>query len=116
MQRLMGKSVYKGIVLGTVAVLAKKDMVVKRVRIEDAEVEIKRVGDAIELAKAQLQKLYDKALKEVGEANAAIFEVHQMMLEDEDYLDAIHNMISTEKVNAEYAVAVTGDNFSEMFS
>ena len=85
-------------------------------RIEDAEVEIKRVGDAIELAKAQLQKLYDKALKEVGEANAAIFEVHQMMLEDEDYLDAIHNMISTEKVNAEYAVAVTGDNFSEMFS
>ena len=115
MQRLMGKSVYKGIVLGTVAVLAKKDMV-KRVRIEDAEVEIKRVGDAIELAKAQLQKLYDKALKEVGEANAAIFEVHQMMLEDEDYLDAIHNMISTEKVNAEYAVAVTGDNFSEMFS
>ncbi len=116
MQKLMGKSVYKGIVLGKVAVLAKKDVVVKRVRIEDAEAEIKRVEEAIGLAKVQLQKLYDKALKEVGEANAAIFEVHQMMMEDEDYLDAIHNMISTEMVNAEYAVAVTGDNFSEMFS
>lgn len=71
---------------------------------------------AVKEAQEQLQRLYDKAVKEVGEASAAIFEVHQKMLEDEDYLEAIHNMIHTEMVNAEYAVVVTGDNFSEMFS
>lgn len=116
MLKLSGKSVYKGIVLGPVTVLGKEDAQIKRTKITDADAEIARVGKAGEQAQAQLQKLYDKALKEVGESSAAIFEVHQMMLEDEDYLDAIHNMISTEKVNAEYAVAVTGDNFSEMFS
>lgn len=116
MQCFLGKSVYKGIVLGPVVVLKKSDCQVRRNKIEDTQAEIKRVEKAGEQAKEQLQKLYEKALKEVGEASAAIFEVHQMMLEDEDYLDAIHNMIQTENVNAEYAVAVTGDNFSEMFA
>lgn len=116
MQCFLGKSVYKGIVLGPVVVLKKSDCQVRRNKIEDTQAEIQRVEKAGEQAKEQLQKLYEKALKEVGEASAAIFEVHQMMLEDEDYLDAIHNMIQTENVNAEYAVAVTGDNFSEMFA
>lgn len=116
MQCFEGKSVYKGIVLGPVVVLKKSDCQIRRSKIEDVKAEIERVEKAGEQAKEQLQKLYEKALKEVGEASAAIFEVHQMMLEDEDYLDAIHNMIQTENVNAEYAVAVTGDNFSEMFA
>ena len=116
MQCFQGKSVYKGIVMGPVVVLKKNDYQVKRRRIDDADNEIARVEQAAEQAKEQLQKLYDKAIVEVGEASAAIFEVHQMMLEDEDYLDAIHNMIRTEMVNAEYAVAMTGDNFSQMFA
>lgn len=116
MRSYQGKSVYKGIVLGPVAVLTRDDFQVKRIRIEDGELEIRRVEEAAGKAKEQLQRLYDKAVKEVGEASAAIFEVHQMMLEDEDYLDAIHNMIRTEMVNAEYAVAMTGDNFSQMFA
>lgn len=116
MQSFQGKSVYKGIVMGPVVVLKKNDYQVKRSRIEDADAETSRVQVAVKRSQEQLQKLYDKALKEVGEASAAIFEVHQMMLEDEDYLEAIQNMIQTEMVNAEYAVAVTGDNFSQMFA
>lgn len=116
MQSFQGKSVYKGIVMGPVVVLKKNDYQVKRTKIEDAQKEADRVQDAVKRSQEQLQKLYDKALKEVGEASAAIFEVHQMMLEDEDYLEAIQNMIETEMVNAEYAVAVTGDNFSQMFA
>ncbi len=116
MLRLSGKSVYKGVALGPVAVLKPHDQQVRRMRVDDADAEISRLGKAGEQAVLQLQALYDKAVKEVGEASAAIFEVHQMMLEDEDYLEAIHNMIRTEMVNAEYAVAVTGDNFSEMFA
>ena len=116
MQSFQGKSVYKGIVMGPVVVLKKNDYQVKRSRIEDADAETSRVQEAVKRSQEQLQKLYDKALKEVGEASAAIFEVHQMMLEDEDYLEAIQNMIQTEMVNAEYAVAVTGDNFSQMFA
>ena len=116
MQSFQGKSVYKGIVMGPVVVLKKNDYQVKRSRIEDADAETSRVKEAVKRSQEQLQKLYDKALKEVGEARAAIFEVHQMMLEDEDYLEAIQNMIQTEMVNAEYAVAVTGDNFSQMFA
>lgn len=116
MLRLQGKSVYKGIAVGNVVVLEKKDHMVKRKRIEDSENEIQRFNIAVEQTKEQLQRLYDKAVKEVGEANAAIFEIHQMMLEDEDYVEAILSMIRTEMVNAEYAVAVTGDNFSEMFA
>ena len=116
MQCFQGKSVYKGIVMGPVAVLKKNDYQVKRKKISDADFEISRITEAIEQAKEQLQKLYDKAVIEVGEASAAIFEVHQMMLDDEDYLEAVHNTIRAEMVNAEYAVAVTGDNFSQMFA
>ena len=116
MQCFQGKSVYKGIAMGPVVVLRKNDYQVKRTRIEDAEAEAARVDVALKDSQEQLQKLYDKAVKEVGEASAAIFEVHQMMLEDEDYLEAIQSMIRTEQVNAEYAVAVTGDNFAEMFA
>ena len=116
MMRFSGKTVYKGIKMGPVLVLKGNDSQVKRDKIRDAEAEIGRVSLAVEKAKEQLGRLYDKAVKEVGEASAAIFEVHQMIMEDEDFLDAIHNMIRTEMVNAEYAVAVTGDNFSEMFA
>lgn len=116
MQCFQGKSVYKGITMGPIVVLKKNDYQVKRTRIEDTEAEVKRVDEALKASQEQLQKLYDKAVREVGEASAAIFEVHQMMLEDEDYLEAIQNMIRTEQVNAEYAVAVTGDNFAEMFA
>ena len=116
MQCFQGKSVYKGIVMGPVAVLKKNDYQVKRARIEDPEAEVKRVEEAVEDSKKQLGRLYDKAVREVGEASAAIFEVHQMMLEDEDYLESMENMIRTELVNAEYAAAATGDNFAEMFA
>ena len=116
MQCFQGKSVYKGIAMGPIVVLKKNDYQVKRTRIEDTEAEVKRVDEALKASQEQLQKLYDKAVREVGEASAAIFEVHQMMLEDEDYLEAIQNMIRTEQVNAEYAVAVTGDNFADMFA
>ena len=116
MQCFQGKSVYKGIAMGSIVVLKKDDYQVKRTRIEDPEAEVKRVYAELEKSKEQLQKLYDKAVKEVGEASAAIFEVHQMMLEDDDYLEAIQNTIRTEQVNAEYAVATTGDNFAEMFA
>ena len=116
MQCFQGKSVYKGIAMGPIVVFKKNDDQVKRTRIEDTEAEVKRVDEALKASQEQLQKLYDKAVREVGEASAAIFEVHQMMLEDEDYLEAIQNMVRTEQVNAEYAVAVTGDNFAEMFA
>ena len=116
MQYFQGKSVYKGIVMGPVAVLKKKDYQVKRARIEDPEAAVKRVKEAVEVSKKQLGRLYDKAVREVGEASAAIFEVHQMMLEDEDYLESMENMIRIELVNAEYAAAATGDNFAEMFA
>ena len=116
MEKYIGKSVYKGTAIGPINVLKKKDDIVKRCHIEDTAVELERLEAAKEQAQAQLGALYEKALQEVGEVNAQIFEVHQMMLEDEDYQDAIHSMIETEEVNAEYAVAVTGDNFAEIFA
>lgn len=116
MIELFGKSVYKGLALGPIVVFKKNNEQVKRIKIADADAEIFRLGKAGEKSRMQLQELYDKAVKEVGETSAAVFEVHQMMLEDEDYLSAIHNMIRTEMVNAEYAAAVTGDNFSKMFA
>ena len=116
MEKFSGKSVYKGIVLGPVVVLKKNDYQVRRTKIEDAEAELRRMEAAAEASNEQLQRLYDKAVVEVGEANAAIIEVQQMMLEDEDYREAIENTIRTEMVNAEYAVAMTGDNFAEMFA
>ncbi len=116
MTEYTGKSVYKGTAIGKIRVLKKKDSLVKRVHIDDVEAELTRLESAKQQTLTQLQSLYEKALQEVGEANAAIFEVHQMMLEDEDYQDAILGMIRNEEVNAEYAVAVTGDNFAEMFA
>nr|WP_296011634.1 phosphoenolpyruvate--protein phosphotransferase [uncultured Blautia sp.] len=116
METLKGKAVYKGIALGKISVLRKTENVVKRVKIEDADAELQRVETARAQAIEQLEKLYDKAVKEVGEASAAIFEVHQMMLEDLDFNEAIENTIRTQEVNAEYAVASTGDSFSEMFA
>lgn len=111
-----GKTVYSGVAMGPVMVLRTQQEQVRRTKIENAECEAERVQDAIGQAKSQLAALYEKAVVEVGESNAAIFEVHQMMLEDDDYLDAIYQVIRTEMVNAEYAVTVTGDNFAEMFA
>lgn len=116
METLKGKAVYKGIALGKISVLRKTENVVKRVKIEDVDTELQRVETAKAQAIEQLGKLYEKAVKEVGEASAAIFEVHQMMLEDLDFNEAIENTIRTQEVNAEYAVASTGDSFSEMFA
>ena len=115
MKKYMGKGVYSAIAIGRISVFKKKDLAVKRMRCEDTETEKKRVENAKNLAKEQIGTLYEKALKEVGEANAQIFEIHTMMLDDEDYNESIDNIIDTQKVNAEYAVAVTADNFSEMF-
>ena len=115
MQIYKGKSVFGGIAIGKISVYKKDEQLVKRVKIEDADAEMERYTEARNTAAAQLQKLYDKALKEVGEANAAIFEVHQMMLEDEDYNESVENIIRSQMVNAEYAVASTADNFAQMF-
>lgn len=113
---VLGKSVFSGIAIGRIALLEHGDNQVKRTKVEDVEAEVARFEAAKETAKVQLQELYDKALKEVGEVNAAIFEVHGMMLEDRDYVESIVNIIRTQELNAEYAVATTGDNFSEMFA
>ncbi len=111
-----GKSVFSGIAIGRISVYKKGEQQVKRNRITDVDAELSRFEDAKQTAIGQLQGLYDKALKEVGEANAAIFEVHQMMLDDGDYNESITNIIKGQEVNAEYAVATTGDNFSQMFA
>lgn len=116
MVKYYGKAVCKGIAAGPVLVIKRARQQVKRTRTEDAEGEIRRICKAAEAAREQLGKLYDRAVKEVGEAGAAIFDVHQMLLEDADYLDAIFNLVRTEQVNAEYAVAVTGDHFARMFA
>lgn len=113
---LKGKSVFGGIAIGRLSIYNKKENQVKREKITDVEAEITRFTDAKETAKEQLKGFYEKAVKEVGEVNAAIFEVHQMMLDDLDYVESITNMIRTQEVNAEFAVASTGDNFSKMFA
>lgn len=113
---LEGKSVFGGIGIGRLSIYNKKENQVKREKITDVEAEITRFTDAKETAKEQLKGFYEKAVKEVGEVNAAIFEVHQMMLDDLDYVESITNMIRTQEVNAEFAVASTGDNFSKMFA
>lgn len=113
---IQGKSVFSGIAIGRLSVYNKTENVVKRTKITDIDGEIKRFEDAREEGKKQLAGLYEKALKEVGEVNAAIFEVHQMMLDDLDYVESIQNMIKSQEVNAEFAVASTGDNFAEMFA
>ena len=111
-----GKSVFSGIAIGKIRVYKKDEHQVKRVKISDVDREIARYDEAKEKAIQELQGLYNKALKEVGEANAAIFEVHQMMLEDDDYNDSVKNIVLSQEVNVEYAVATTGDNFSQMFA
>lgn len=115
MQVYSGKSVFGGIAIGKISVYRKNEQQLKRVRTEDTKGELARYEAAKAAAIEQLQELYQKALKEVGEANAAIFEIHQMMLDDGDYNESVENIIETQKVNAEYAVAVTGDNFAQMF-
>ena len=116
MEKYTGKSIFKGLAIGKILFYQKGEQPVKRVKIEDTAEQIKRYEDARAKAAEQLQGLYEKALKEVGEANAAVFEVHQMMLEDDDYIDSVVNIIETQQVNAEFAVATTGDNFAKMFA
>ena len=116
MKKFSGKGVYSAVAIGKISVFRKRDVSVTRTHITDSAAELGRVEQAKQKAAEQLQAIYDKALKEVGETNAQIFEIHMMMLEDEDYNDSIRSIIETQSVNAEYAVAVTADNFSEMFA
>lgn len=116
MTTLKGKGVYGAIALGRISVFTRKEASVKRTHIDDIAAEKARLEAAKEKATGQLQEIYNKALKEVGEANAQIFEIHMMMIEDEDYNDSISSIIETQSVNAEYAVAVTADNFAAMFA
>ena len=116
MKKYTGKSVFAGVAIGKVVLIDKGQQQVKRRKIEDTVHEVARYQEACEKAKEELACLYDKALREVGESGAAIFEIHQMMLDDDDYIESVKNIIDTQMVNAEYAVAQTGDNFSQMFS
>lgn len=116
MTEFKGKGVYGAVAVGKISVFTRAEIAVRREHIEDFEAEKKRVESAKEKALAQLGEIHDKALREVGETNAQIFEIHQMMLEDDDYNESIESIIDTQKVNAEYAVAVTSDNFVAMFS
>ena len=116
MEQYQGKSVFGGVAIGRIHVFSKGQQQVKRIKVQDTEAEKKRYREAVQTAITGLQGLYDKALKEVGEANAAIFEMHQMMLEDEDFTESVENIIDSQSVNAEYAVASTGDNFAQMFA
>ncbi len=116
MQAYHGKSVFGGIAIGKISVFSKKEHRIVRVKISDIDAELVRFEAAKQTALTQLAALYEKACREVGEANAAIFEVHQMMLEDDDFIDSVKNIITTQQVNAEYAVGLTADNFANMFS
>lgn len=116
MEQYQGKSVFGGVAIGRIHIFSKGQQQVKRIKVQDTEAEKKRYREAVQTAITELQGLYDKALKEVGEANAAIFEMHQMMLEDEDFTESVENIIDSQSVNAEYAVASTGDNFARMFA
>lgn len=116
MKTYIGKGVYGAVAIGKISIFKKQDTTIKRVRTEDSEHEKQRVAKAKEAASNQLQAIYEKALKEVGETNAQIFEIHMMMLDDDDYNESIENIIDSQKVNAEYAVAITADNFAEMFA
>lgn len=116
MKTYTGKGVYGAVAFGKISLFQKQETVIRQVRITDTEAEKARVETAKAAATEQLQAIYEKALKEVGETHAQIFEIHMMMLEDEDYNESIQNIIDTQKVNAEYAVAITADHFAEMFS
>ena len=113
---LTGKSVFGGVSIGKIAFYKRNEQQIKRWHVDDTESEVKRFEDAKAKAVAELQELYQKAMSDVGETNAMIFEIHQMMLEDDDYNDSISDMIESKHVNAEYAVSVTAENFSEMFA
>lgn len=116
MIKFIGKGVYGAIAIGKISIFKRDEVKVKRIKITDAEAEKKRFDSAKALASQQLDEVYQKALKEVGETNAQIFEIHMMMLDDDDYNEAVTGMIDSQMINAEYAVAVTSDNFAEMFS
>lgn len=116
MKKFTGKGVYGAVAMGKISVFQKQDTLIQRTSVKDIEAEKARVEAAKAAAAEQLQAIYEKALKEVGETNAQIFEIHMMMLEDDDYNESIQNIIDTQKVNAEYAVSITADNFAEMFS
>ena len=116
MKQFTGKGVYGAVAMGKISLFKKQDTVIQRTSVTDTEAEKARVEAAKAAASEQLQAIYEKALKEVGETNAQIFEIHMMMLEDDDYNESIQNIIDTQKVNAEYAVSITADNFAEMFS
>mgnify|MGYP002800880222 FL=1 len=116
MVTISGKSVFGGVSIGKLVFYKRNDKVIKRIHVDDVDAEWKRFQDAKDTAVSQLKELYDKAIEDVGEANAMIFEIHQMMLEDLDYLESIENIIRTQEVNAEFAVATTADNFAEMFA
>ena len=111
-----GKAVFEGIAIGKISVYKKQEQAVKRVKVEDTEAEKARYAEARETAISELKALYEKAVKEVGESGAEIFEAHQLMVDDEDYIESAESIIENEGVNAEYAVATTGDNFAKMFS
>ena len=113
---ISGKSVFGGVSIGKLLFYKRNEKVIKRTHVDNVDEEMVRFQNAKNTAVEQLKGLYEKALEDVGEANAMIFEIHQMMLEDLDYLESIENMIRTEMINAEYAVALTGDNFSQMFA
>lgn len=116
MQIYHGKAVFGGIAIGRISVYQRDEQQIKRQHIEDVDAELVRYHEAKKKASGQLQKLHEKAVREVGEANAAIFQVHQMMLEDGDFNESVENIIQTQKVNAEYAVAATGDNYAQIFA
>ncbi len=113
---ISGKSVFGGVSIGKLLFYQRNSKVIKRTHIDDVDAEWKRFQEAKDTAVDQLKGLYEKALADVGEANAMIFEIHQMMLEDLDYLESIENIIRTQEVNAEYAVATTADKFAQMFA
>ena len=116
MEQYQGKSVFGGVSIGKIMFYKRNEKVIKRTHVDDVDAEWKRFCDAKDTAVSQLKELYDKAIEDVGEANAMIFEIHQMMLEDLDYLESIENIIRTQEVNAEFAVATTADNFAQMFA
>ena len=116
MEKFTGKAAYQGIAIGKIAEMAKADGAIEKVQVADVAAEIERLHAAKEQAMGELKALYEKALVDVGEAHAEIFEVHQMMLDDDDYNESIEEIIKEQQVNAEYAVKTTGDNFAAMFA
>ena len=116
MVKYHGKGVYGAIAIGSISIFRRKNIQVKKIKTDNTSTELERLEKAKGKATEQLRKIYEKALKEVGEANAQIFEIHMMMIEDDDYNEAITKMITEQNVNAEYAVSVTAGNFADMFS